>query len=75
MKQHTLQEIADFLGCFVAYGRYSSVFSCPREPRYSEDVHGYVTPYAECFLTIPREIISDFSTHDPRVLVRPTKSN
>ena len=70
-KQHTMQEIADFLGCSFAKDKTGDIFICTKIPtvKNEEWIDGK-------FLGMfPAELISDSDSHDWKILVTPKESH
>lgn len=74
MKQHTLQEICDFFGCFGAINPKEQKALLSPNAMSLDDGIFYDWPDEmadESIMAINPKLVSDFSIHDPRVLVRP----
>ena len=75
MIQHTMQEIADFFGCYAAKdSQYAQtcdyLWLFENKPYYTSGVWYFTDDYYK----IGKDLISDFDTHDPSVLVEPRKN-
>lgn len=70
MKKRTMQEWADFTGCYVVReGETDNIIFCATLPTIDYEIEGWnaSSPWAE----VSCDFVADFAEHDWRVLVEP----
>lgn len=71
MTKHTMQEWADFTGCYVAKSRSQSGVCLYGEKPQLERWFSIKLWAGEFCAVIKGDLVADFATHDYRVLVEP----